>query len=126
MRNDHFHWLTSNQRISDYYLTNQNFDDLFWNARKALLSSEVSNSAKYRHLKNFSKRGLVVNVSLIHGRGLFSLVDIEQGQMIIEYAGEVIRNQLCDKREKYYEAKVRLSRIVFAIKLKLTLFFNIH
>ena len=26
--------------------------------------------------------------------------------MVIEYAGEVIRSALCDKREQYYESKV--------------------
>jgi histone-lysine N-methyltransferase MLL1 len=86
---------------------NRNFDDTFWLARKALLSPEISSSMKYRHLKNFSKRSLVVKRSPIHGRGLFTLADLQQGQMIIEYSGEIIRNQLCDKREKYYETKVR-------------------
>ena len=103
---DYFHWLTSNQR-NDYYFMNRNFDDTFWLARKALLSPEISSQMKYRHLKNFSKRALVVKRSPIHGRGLFTLTDLQQGQMIIEYSGEIIRNQLCDKREKYYETKVK-------------------
>ncbi len=103
---DYFHWLTSNQR-NDYYLMNRNFDDTFWNARKALLNPEIYNSMKFRHLKAFSKSALVVKLSGIHGRGLFTLIDLEQGQMIIEYAGEIIRNQICDKREKFYESKVK-------------------
>ena len=45
--------------------------------------------------------------SEIHGRGLFCKRDIDAGEMIIEYAGEVIRAALCDKREKYYESKVQ-------------------
>jgi SET domain-containing protein len=64
------------------------------------------NSMKYRHLKEFSKSALIVKRSPIHGRGLFTLVDLYQSQMIVEYAGEIIRHQVCDKREKYYESKV--------------------
>ena len=43
--------------------------------------------------------------SIIHGRGLFCKRDIDAGEMVIEYAGEVIRSILTDKREKYYEGK---------------------
>lgn len=103
---DAFYWLSSEFRdltnISRYNLL---FDKGFLQARKALISSDMFNSMKYRHLKEFSKNSLVVKKSAIHGRGLFTLVDIYQSQMIIEYAGEIIRHQLCDKREKYYETK---------------------
>ena len=44
--------------------------------------------------------------SRIHGRGLFCKRSIDGGEMIIEYAGEVIRTSLTDVREKYYESKV--------------------
>lgn len=44
--------------------------------------------------------------SSIHGRGLYCKRNIDGGEMIIEYAGEVIRAALTDKREKYYESKV--------------------
>lgn len=47
--------------------------------------------------------------SNIHGRGLFCKRDIDAGEMIIEYAGEVIRNALTDLREKYYESKVCIT-----------------
>ena len=50
--------------------------------------------------------------SQIHGRGLYCKRDIDEGEMVIEYAGEVIRAVMCDKREKYYESKVS-GRIVF-------------
>jgi len=42
----------------------------------------------------------------IHGRGLFCKRMIEAGEMVIEYAGNVIRAVLTDKREKYYDSKV--------------------
>lgn len=44
--------------------------------------------------------------SEIHGRGLFCKRNIEAGEMVIEYAGNVIRAVLTDKREKYYDSKV--------------------
>lgn len=80
---------------------------------------------KYRHLKEFSKNGLIVKCSPIQGRGLFTLVDLQPAQMIIEYAGEIIRHQLCDKREKQYETKVRLKR-EFEVILYLIKFLNFY
>lgn len=53
--------------------------------------------------------------SAIHGRGLFCKRNIEAGEMVIEYAGIVIRAVLTDKREKYYDGKVShftLSRLI--------------
>lgn len=44
--------------------------------------------------------------SKIHGRGLFCKRNIDAGEMVIEYAGEIIRSLLTDKREKFYESKV--------------------
>lgn len=55
------------------------------------------------HLDNTSCR------SAIHGRGLFCKRNIEAGEMVIEYAGIVIRSVLTDKREKYYDGKVCAS-----------------
>lgn len=45
--------------------------------------------------------------SAIHGRGLFCKRSIDVGEMVIEYSGNVIRSVLTDKREKYYDGKVR-------------------
>ena len=45
--------------------------------------------------------------SPIHGRGLFCKRTIEAGEMVIEYSGNVIRSVLTDKRERFYEGKVR-------------------
>jgi hypothetical protein len=103
---DPFHWLSSQHRSFNYINLNKVFNQQFLVAAKALISTDMCNSMKYRHLKEFSSNGLIVKCSAIHGRGLFTLVDIHQSQMIIEYAGEIIRHQLCDKREKFYESKV--------------------
>ncbi|CAL8111892.1 unnamed protein product [Orchesella dallaii] len=62
-------------------------------------------SMRYRKLKEKVDTSLVVWWSTVHGRGLYTKRDIEKGEMIIEYAGEVIRPHVCDAREKYYESK---------------------
>lgn len=46
------------------------------------------------------------NRSKIQGLGLYAARDLEKHTMVIEYIGEIIRSQLCDYREKLYEAKV--------------------
>ncbi|RNA03907.1 histone-lysine N-methyltransferase 2B [Brachionus plicatilis] len=102
---DPFYWLASEHRSLNFLNLSQRFDQKFFQAAKALQSLDICGSTKYRHLKDFSKSALVVKRSPIHGRGLFTLVDLSQGQMIIEYSGEIIRNEVCDKREKFYESK---------------------
>jgi len=44
---------------------------------------------RFRNLRERSNKDLVVLSSYIHGRGLFARRDIEVGEMLIEYAGEV-------------------------------------
>lgn len=53
--------------------------------------------------------------SAIHGRGLFCKRNIEAGEMVIEYAGTVIRSVLTDKREKYYDGKVSKRFTVYPL-----------
>lgn len=81
---------------------------------------------KYRTLKETYKKNVGVYRSHIHGRGLFCTRDIEAGmirknlicdsfdlwfpslfigEMVIEYAGQLIRSTLTDKRERYYDSK---------------------
>lgn len=54
-----------------------------------------------------SSRFIIVSRSAIHGRGLFCKRNIDAGEMVIEYSGNVIRSVLTDKREKYYDGKVK-------------------
>lgn len=68
------------------------------------------------HLSYFSDRALVVSSSSIHGCGLFTLIDLVKGQMIIEYKGEVIRPCLTDKREEIYEKQVGNRISMFEIE----------
>ncbi|XP_067468838.1 histone-lysine N-methyltransferase 2B isoform X4 [Thunnus thynnus] len=68
-------------------------------------SSELPMAMRFRHLEKISKEAVGVYRSQIHGRGLFCKRNIDAGEMVIEYAGTVIRAVLTDKREKYYDSK---------------------
>ncbi|XP_022073088.2 histone-lysine N-methyltransferase 2B isoform X1 [Acanthochromis polyacanthus] len=68
-------------------------------------SSELPMAMRFRHLEKISKEAVGVYRSSIHGRGLFCKRNIDAGEMVIEYAGTVIRSVLTDKREKYYDGK---------------------
>jgi hypothetical protein len=51
----------------------------------------------------------------IHGWGVFTDIDIRQGEMIIEYRGELISNAMAEKREKEYESAKIGSDYMFRI-----------
>lgn len=72
---------------------------------RRVTSLDLPMAMRYRHLKTTAKEAVGVYRSNIHGRGLYCRRNIDAGEMIIEYAGEVIRAALTDKREKYYESK---------------------
>lgn len=44
---------------------------------------------RFRHLKTSAREAVGVYRSAIHGRGLFCKRDIEAGEMVMEYTGEV-------------------------------------
>ncbi|CAF5163207.1 unnamed protein product, partial [Rotaria magnacalcarata] len=67
---------------------------------------ESSVRLRLHHLHYFSERALIVGSSSIHGCGLFTLIDLVEGQMIVEYTGEAVRPCLTDKRERENEKKV--------------------
>ncbi|XP_014253952.1 histone-lysine N-methyltransferase trithorax [Cimex lectularius] len=100
---DMFSWLASRHRRPPKLLVTEN-DSLSVISRRAA-SMNLPMAMRFRHLKETSKIAVGVFRSDIHGRGLFCLRDIESGEMVIEYAGEVIRSALTDKRERYYTAK---------------------
>mmetsp|Transcript_30218 Transcript_30218/g.29516 ORF Transcript_30218/g.29516 Transcript_30218/m.29516 type:complete len:215 (+) Transcript_30218:1663-2307(+) len=57
---------------------------------------------KYRMSKTQPKV-VEVGPSKIHRNGLFTLEDLNPGDIVIEYVGEKIRNKVADKRELIYE-----------------------
>lgn len=77
-----------------------------------MTSLDLPMAMRFRHLRQTSREAVGVYRSAIHGRGLFCKRSIDAGEMIIEYAGEVIRASLTDRREKYYDSKVRWPHLL--------------
>lgn len=100
---DMFSWLASRHRRPPKLLVTSDADIVNGNRRATSLNLPMA--MRFRHLRETSKEAVGVFRSDIHGRGLFCLRDIDSGEMVIEYAGEVIRSALTDKREKYYTSK---------------------
>jgi histone-lysine N-methyltransferase SETD1 len=77
-------------------------------------SSEQGNATKFidRLAGRDSKQKLRLKQSQIHGCGVYAENQINCGDLIIEYIGEIIGNTVADKREKEYE-KANLSDYFF-------------
>ncbi|XP_061521603.1 LOW QUALITY PROTEIN: histone-lysine N-methyltransferase 2B-like [Phycodurus eques] len=104
---DMFNFLASQHRaLPDTVCPYDDEDDEFpLKSSRRATNSELPMAMRFRHLEKTSKEAVGVYRSLIHGRGLFCKRNIEAGEMVIEYAGTVIRSVLTDKREKYYDSK---------------------
>ncbi|XP_054619585.1 histone-lysine N-methyltransferase 2B isoform X2 [Dunckerocampus dactyliophorus] len=103
---DMFNFLASQHRaLPDPGLFDEEEDEFPLKSSRRATSSELPMAMRFRHLEKTSKEAVGVYRSLIHGRGLFCKRNIEAGEMVIEYAGTVIRSVLTDKREKYYDSK---------------------
>ncbi|XP_041933652.1 histone-lysine N-methyltransferase 2A isoform X3 [Alosa sapidissima] len=103
---DMFDFLASQHRkLPEYTALDEEEDDLPLKSTRRATNSELPVAMRFRHLKRTSKEAVGVYRSPIHGRGLFCKRNIEAGEMVIEYAGNVIRSVLTDKREKHYDRK---------------------
>lgn len=67
------------------------------------------------------KKQLKFSRSAIHDWGLYALEPIERGEMVIEYVGEIIRQQVADHREKRYERQGIGSSYLFRIDEELVI-----
>lgn len=92
-RYDMFSWLASRHRKPPKLLANN--ED--FGGRRA---NSLPNEMKYRNMNKSLNRTVGVYRSDIHGRGLFCLRDIEQGEYVIEYTGEVSNYCLLYKYHK--------------------------
>ncbi|XP_031762526.1 histone-lysine N-methyltransferase 2A isoform X2 [Xenopus tropicalis] len=103
---DMFNFLASKHRQPPEYKPNDEEEEevQLKSARRAT-SMDLPMPMRFRHLKKTSKEAVGVYRSPIHGRGLFCRRNIDAGEMVIEYSGNVIRSILTDKREKYYDGK---------------------
>ncbi|XP_026202752.1 histone-lysine N-methyltransferase 2B isoform X2 [Anabas testudineus] len=104
---DMFNFLASQHRVLPDIIGpfDEEEDEFPLKSSRRATSSELPMAMRFRHLEKISKEAVGVYRSEIHGRGLFCKRNIEAGEMVIEYAGTVIRSVLTDKREKYYDSK---------------------
>uniref|UniRef100_A0A673IMN8 [histone H3]-lysine(4) N-methyltransferase n=1 Tax=Sinocyclocheilus rhinocerous TaxID=307959 RepID=A0A673IMN8_9TELE len=103
---DMFNFLASQHRqLPESRPCDDEEDDVMLKSSRRATSTELPVAMRFRHLEKTSKEAVGVYRSAIHGRGLFCKRNIEAGEMVIEYAGNVIRSVLTDKREKYYDSK---------------------
>ncbi|XP_053087349.1 histone-lysine N-methyltransferase 2B isoform X3 [Pangasianodon hypophthalmus] len=103
---DMFNFLASQHRqLPESRPCDEDEDDVKLKCSRRATSMELPMAMRFRHLEKTSKEAVGVYRSAIHGRGLFCKRNIEAGEMVIEYAGNVIRSVLTDKRENYYSSK---------------------
>ncbi|XP_053502373.1 histone-lysine N-methyltransferase 2A isoform X2 [Ictalurus furcatus] len=102
---DMFNFLASKYRQPPEYNPHEEDEEEQFKSARRGTSTDVPLAARFRHLKKTSRDSVGVYRSAIHGRGLFCKKNIDAGEMVIEYSGNVIRSVLTDKREKYYDAK---------------------
>ncbi|KAM3922156.1 histone-lysine N-methyltransferase 2A isoform 1-T1 [Leptodactylus fuscus] len=103
---DMFNFLASKHRQPPEYKPNdEEEEEVQLKSVRRATSMDLPMPMRFRHLKKTSKEAVGVYRSPIHGRGLFCKRNIDAGEMVIEYSGNVIRSTLTDKREKYYDGK---------------------
>ncbi|XP_035385066.1 histone-lysine N-methyltransferase 2B [Electrophorus electricus] len=103
---DMFNFLASQHRqLPESRPCDEDEDEVKLKSSRRATSMELPMAMRFRHLEKTSKEAVGVYRSAIHGRGLFCKRNIEAGEMVIEYAGNVIRSVLTDMREKYYDSK---------------------
>ncbi|KAL1415101.1 hypothetical protein MTO96_006974 [Rhipicephalus appendiculatus] len=66
-----------------------------------------SKSSQYRRMKTEWRNNVYLARSGIQGLGLYAARDIECHTMIIEYIGQLIRNEIAERNEAIYEAQNR-------------------
>ncbi|KAL2085834.1 hypothetical protein ACEWY4_019154 [Coilia grayii] len=103
---DVFNFLASKHRQPPEYKPQEEDEEeaQLKSARRAI-SMDLPMPQRLQHLQKMSRETVGVFRSAIHGRGLFCKRNIDAGEMIIEYSGNVVRSVLTDKREKYYDEK---------------------
>ena len=67
----------------------------------------LSKSTQYKKLKSEWRANVYLAKSRIQGLGLYAARDLEKGSMIIEYIGDLIRNEVANTREKLYQSQNR-------------------
>ncbi|GAU93598.1 hypothetical protein RvY_05517 [Ramazzottius varieornatus] len=70
---------------------------------------------QFRRMKLDWKRNVYLARSRIQGLGLFASRELDKSTMIVEYVGELIRNEVANNREKNYEKMNRDGIYMFRV-----------
>ncbi|KAM9500181.1 histone-lysine N-methyltransferase 2C isoform 4-T4 [Clarias gariepinus] len=73
-----------------------------------------SKSSQYRRLSSEWRGNVYLAHSRIQGLGLFAARDIEKQTMVIEYLGNILRNEVAMRKELHYKTK---NRAVFMFRI---------
>lgn len=85
---------------------------------KALADRSI-NQMKYKRMTAIPlEQRLAARRSHIHGWGLFTKLDVEKDDPVVEYMGEIIRQPVADKREHAYELSGEGSCYMFRLDLQ--------
>ncbi|CAO3625651.1 unnamed protein product [Cunninghamella echinulata] len=108
--------LTSSSTSSPFYsnINNTNAIDSKESRIKNFQLNFQNNFTKYQMLKKKQKK-LKFGRSAIHDWGLFAMEPIYQNEFVIEYLGEVIRQQVANHREREYEESGIGSSYLFRV-----------
>ena len=68
----------------------------------------------------YIRQGVDVRGSVIHGWGLFAERDFMSGEIVAEYLGEYVSNEVADKREKIYQQR-RIEDYQFRVNADLVI-----
>ncbi|XP_064470937.1 histone-lysine N-methyltransferase 2C-like isoform X3 [Ornithodoros turicata] len=66
-----------------------------------------SKSSQYRRMKTEWRNNVYLARSRIQGLGLYATRDLDKHTMVIEYIGQLIRNEIAERNEAIYEAQNR-------------------
>ncbi|XP_072548211.1 histone-lysine N-methyltransferase 2A [Salminus brasiliensis] len=103
---DMFNFLASKHRQApEYNHQEEDEEEIQLKSARRATNMDLPLAARLKNLRKSSRESVGVFRSAIHGRGLFCKRNIDAGEMVIEYSGNVIRSVLTDKREKYYDGK---------------------
>ncbi|RWS24927.1 histone-lysine N-methyltransferase 2C-like isoform X5, partial [Leptotrombidium deliense] len=74
-----------------------------------------SKSSQYRKMKTEWRNNVFLARSRIQGLGLCAARDIEKHTMVIEYIGQLIRNEIAERNERLYETQNRRGVYMFRL-----------
>ena len=102
--NNIFNQTTSKKSSNKKYNTKSLDLDLNFENKDNLNDDQII-AQKYKAYLNQKNQKVFIGPSIIHRNGLFANDNIKQGEIVIEYVGEMITNKIADYREIEYNER---------------------